>query len=66
MSVFKELPSRIRYYLLEWKDRNMQEYINMHGEKKLNDLSYYELTDLFFYATRSDNKLLKNRLNDKC
>lgn len=37
------IPKEIYYELLEWKDNNLQEFIEIHGEKSLNDLSPNEL-----------------------
>lgn len=48
------LPSRIRYYLLDWKDSNLEEYCEKYGELKLKDLSTEQLNALFIYSTRKD------------
>jgi hypothetical protein len=34
------------YFLLEWKDANMQEFIDMYGERRMCDLTTYELNKL--------------------
>jgi len=52
------LPNRIKYYLLEWKDSNMNEYIRKYGNLGLNDLTLYQLHGLFSYATTKDGSLL--------
>lgn len=49
-----KIPSRIKYYLLDWKDRNLDEYIYSYGEKKLNQFTTKELYDLFKYASEKD------------
>tara|TARA_R110000787_G_scaffold275805_2_gene384565 strand:- start:788 stop:1024 length:237 start_codon:yes stop_codon:yes gene_type:complete len=54
----QKLPSRVKYYLLEWKDSNMDEYIRKYGETKLNDLTLDQLNGLFSYATTKDGALL--------
>jgi len=54
----QKLPSRVKYYLLEWKDSNMNEYIRKYGETKLNDLTLDQLLGLFSYATTKDGALL--------
>jgi hypothetical protein len=54
----QKLPSRVKYYLLEWKDSNMDEYIRKYGETKLNDLTLDQLHGLFSYATTKDGALL--------
>ena len=50
----QKLPSRVKYYLLEWKDCNMDEYIRKYGELRLNDLTLDQLHALFSYATTKD------------
>lgn len=54
----QKLPSRVKYYLLEWKYSNMNEYIRKYGETKLNDLTLDQLHDLFSYVTTKDSALL--------
>lgn len=53
-----EIPSRIKYYLLEWKDKHMDDYIGKYGELKLRDLTLHQLWGLFSYATSKDCTLL--------
>jgi hypothetical protein len=40
------IPSEKYYFLLVWKDDNMEEFIEMYGERKLYDLTTYELNKL--------------------
>ena len=40
------IPSEKYYFLLEWKDANMQEFIDMYGERRMCDLTSYELNKL--------------------
>ncbi len=54
----QKLPSRVKYYLLEWKDSNMNEYLRKYGEVRLNDLTLDQLHGLFSYATTKDGALL--------
>jgi hypothetical protein len=54
----QKLPNRVKYYLLEWKDSNMDEYIKKYGKTKLNDLTFDQLHGLFSYATTKDGALL--------
>lgn len=54
---FDKIPSRIKYYLLDWKDVNLDEYIEKFGEKKLNQFTTNELYDLFKYTTEKDYSL---------
>ena len=52
-----KIPSRIKYYLLEWKDQNMEEYVEMYGVR-LHNLTNTQLKELFDYATNKDKSLL--------
>ena len=62
----QKLPSRVKYYLLEWKDSNMNDYIAKHGETKLNELTIVQLYGLFSYATTKDSALhTEIELNNK-
>ncbi len=40
------IPSEKYYFLLEWKDANMQEFIDMYRERRMCDLTTYELNKL--------------------
>jgi len=53
-----QLPSRIKYYLLDWKDKNMNGYIGKYGVS-LRCLTHSQLSELFFHATTKDRELLK-------
>ena len=44
---------------LEWKNNNINEYIKMKGERRLCDLTTYELNKLY-EAIKADKKLIKN------
>lgn len=35
------------YFLLDWKDKNMEEYIAIKGKRSLNSLTTYELNKLY-------------------
>jgi hypothetical protein len=52
------IPSHIKYYLLEWKDRNLDEFIDKYGVRKLNEFTLDEIHNLFSYATTKDGALL--------
>ena len=52
------IPSHIKHYLLEWKDRNLDEFIDKYGVRKLNDFTIDEIHHLFSYATTKDGALL--------
>ena len=53
----QKLPDRIKYYLLDWKDKNLNEYLKIYGEIRLNEMSLKQLHDLFSYTTTKDNAL---------
>ena len=61
MNALNNIPSRIKYYLLDYKDRNMEDYRSTFGTKGLNDLNLNELKHYFNLAT---NKDLKKFLTD--
>ena len=44
---------KVYYFLLDWKDRNLKEYQDIKGDKRLCDLSPYEL-NLLYRATKTD------------
>jgi hypothetical protein len=56
MNDIKKIPSRIKYYLLDYKDRNMEDYLSEFGSKKVNDLSTKELKRFFELATNKDKE----------
>jgi hypothetical protein len=41
------IPSEKYYFLLEWKDTNMHEFIDMYDERRMCDLTTYELNKLY-------------------
>ena len=41
------IPSEKYYFLLEWKDNNIEEFILIKGNVKLCDLDAYELNKLY-------------------
>ncbi len=59
-----QIPSRIKYYLLDWKDRNIDDFIRKYGELRLRDLTADQLHALFSYATNKDGVLLDRMLED--
>ena len=42
---------KIYYFLLDWKDRNLEEYREIKGNKRLCDLTPYELNLLYNVVT---------------
>ena len=57
-SALDKLPSRIRYYLLDWKDKNMEQYESIAGGKRLIHLNIDELHHLYSYAVTKDSVLI--------
>jgi hypothetical protein len=55
---FRTLPSRIRYYLLEWKDDNLDSYLKTYGELKLKDMTQDQIHELFSMVTTNDSAWL--------
>lgn len=56
MNALEQIPSRIRYYLLEWKDNNMSYFRKKYNDRKLMELSHEELVQFFKHASESDLK----------
>ena len=46
--------SRMKYYLLDWKEQNIEDFIEQFGDIKLRDLSKKQLHQLFIYASARD------------
>lgn len=41
------IPIEKYYFLLEWKDDNMEEFLNIYNKRRLCELSSTELIDLY-------------------
>tara|TARA_R110000772_G_C13310332_1_gene440594 strand:- start:18153 stop:18389 length:237 start_codon:yes stop_codon:yes gene_type:complete len=54
-----QIPSRIKYYLLEYKDKNMEDFQSQYPEKRLRDLSFKQLREMFEMAIKKDIEKLK-------
>lgn len=54
------IPSRVKYYLLEWKDKNLEEFKDRFGAVSLSSLTLIQLHALFMYATIKDSEMLFN------
>jgi hypothetical protein len=54
MSEFEKLPSRVRHYLLEWKDDHLEAYCSEYGELKLRDMTHDQLQVLFTFASSQE------------
>ena len=55
---FQKIPGRVKYYLLEWKDTHMQEYILRYGKISLNNMSLEQIQSLYAYVYKKDSELL--------
>jgi len=53
-SPLEQVPCRIKYYLLDWKDTYMKEYIEKYGDVSLHNLTKLQLQELFNYITTTD------------
>lgn len=52
---FDKLPSRMKHYLLEWKDNNLDCYIKQYGKKnKMFELSKAQILELWGEAALND------------
>ena len=54
------LRTRIRYYLLDWKNANINQFMKMYGAKSLEDLTPEETLELFEKVTKYDKNHIKN------
>lgn len=55
-----ELPDRVRFYLLDWKDKNMNAFRERYDLLGLHNLTKAQLIDLFKYAVVEDLKIINN------
>ena len=54
------IPPRVRYYLMDWKDNHMEEYLEMFPGKRMYDLSIDEIKKLFEHVTEYDKTQIDN------
>lgn len=59
MDALDKIPSRVKYYLLEYKDRNLEDFQSQYGTKRLRDLSGAQLLEFFQLAVKKDLEKLK-------
>lgn len=57
MNNLDKLPARIKYYLLDWKDNNLEEYTTLLGNRGLHQLSNYELYCLYSKIVEEEKEL---------
>lgn len=63
-SCLDEIPSRIKYYLLEGKDEYMDDYIGKYGRLRLKDFNFSQLHGWYTYLTIKDREKLKNKAEE--
>lgn len=52
------IPARIKYYILDWKDNNIDEFISMFGEKRLHELDKDSIINLFKHIVEQELLIL--------
>jgi hypothetical protein len=56
--VIDTIPARIKYYILDWKDNNVDEFISMFGEKRLHELDKDSIINLFKHIVEQELLIL--------
>ena len=56
MTEFDKLPSRIKYYILDYKDIYLDEVKEKFGKSRLRDFTKKELSHLYNLAVKHDLK----------
>jgi hypothetical protein len=56
--MLEKIPSRIKYYLLDWKDQNLEAFQKEFGPRGLHDLNQEELLKAFRLAITQDQMAL--------
>ena len=59
MCAIDKIPDRIRYYLLDWKDENIDEFLTMFPNRRLKDLDPDQIRELFNKVTEQDKEKIK-------
>jgi hypothetical protein len=59
------IPNEMYYFLLEWKDKNLHEFISEYGEVSLDSLSTYSLRMMFRKITFRGGELSWGQLVTK-
>ena len=62
MKTIADAPITVKYYLLDWRDRNMEAWKTGIG-KNVNDLTLQEALDAFSQCTAHDVELMADMLN---
>jgi hypothetical protein len=56
------VPSRCYYYVLDWRDANMEQFVTIIKKPSVNELSHAEFWLVFNYITTMD--VLQNGITD--
>lgn len=60
MSVINKFPSRVKYYLAEWKNENTESFRIKYGNCRLDELSKDQLRELFHTVFNEDMGAIKS------
>lgn len=60
MSTINKFPSRVKYYLAEWKNENAKDYRLLYGNSRLDELSKDQLSELFRAVYNEDLGAIMN------
>ena len=60
MTPLNQIPSRVKYYLLDFKDTHYNRFYALFNKGALRDLTLKELSDFFDYAVRYDKTVILN------
>ena len=54
------IPSRVKYYLLDYRDAHLNEFLKKYGEIRMAEMSYDMLVELFDEAVAYDRAAMLN------
>lgn len=60
-----ELPPRVKYYLLDYKDRNLKQFKATYGHGSLRKLTAIQISQLWEKATEEDHTEIVGHINCK-
>jgi hypothetical protein len=58
MTQYELISARVKYYLLDYRDDNLEMFFAKFGDKKLKDCNSTELASLFLIAFEFDNNII--------
>lgn len=65
MRAIDTIPSRVKYYLLDFKDTHYQRFWLMFNKEALKDLTLEELTELLEYVAKYDKEVILNEAKSR-